>query len=198
MTDPRLAHLSYDDLDALLAGPPTPVINEHLVQCEACRTTVEADRAVVGALAALPAFAPSPRFEDNVMSRVTVRRAVRTRSIVQLPAALPSRLKVAAMAVTVIGAMGASVVWSLANRAVLASWGSQLAATFEGWLWLGLRTVTASVTALPWYTAVRDLLGSPGRLVLAMGILTAGYVAGLLALRRLVAIPSRPVPHANW
>jgi anti-sigma factor RsiW len=201
MTDPRQNHLSAEDMDALLERSPSEAIVVHLAQCPACRDLAKADRAVVRALEALPPLVPSAEFVDRVMARVTVRQAMPARSIVKPRALLGGRramLRAASVAVILFGAMTTSVLWTLANRDLLSSWGSQLLTTLTGWFWLGLRTAAANVTAQPWYGSVRDLLGSPGRLGITVALLSVVYVAGLLALRRLVALPSRPMPHANW
>lgn len=192
-------HLTADDLDALLDRTAAERVRVHLDVCPACRGLAEADRRLVLALEALPQFAPSSSFEDRVMSGVTIRRAP-ARSILGLPAAWWGRSPIRAIAATVaiVVAMSASALWSFANRDLLSLWGSQSLALLGDWLWLGLRTMAAGLAAQPWYGTVRELAGSPGRLALALTLFTAAYAAGLLALRRLVALPTRPMPHAPW
>jgi hypothetical protein len=194
------AHLSADDLDALLARTAPERVQAHLDVCAGCRAQAEADARVVRALEALPQYTPSAEFEHRVMARVTIRRTSPVRSILGLPVRWLGHSPARALAatVTLVVAMSASAVWSFANRDLLAFWGSQALAILDGWLWLGLRTMAANVTAQPWYGVVREWVGTPGRLVLTVALFTVAYAAGLLALRRLVALPSRPVPHANW
>jgi hypothetical protein len=202
MTDPRQHHLSADDLDALLEQTASESAQSHLYGCSACRELAAAERALVRALEGLPRFAPSAEFADRVMARVTVRHKAPARSSLKLADMLRSdrraMLRAAAVAVILVGAITASALWTLAHRDLLSLWGSQALAVVDGWLWLGLRTMAATVTAQPWYGSVRDLLGSPGRLAVALALGSVAYLAGLLALRRLVAFPSRPMPHANW
>jgi hypothetical protein len=153
------------------------------------------DSAVLAALATLPSYAPGPHFADRVIARVArpapaIVRVLAPRS----PAAWGRR----ALAASLLLGLGASIVWSLLNRELLLSWINLSAAETGRSLWLGLRVVVANVTEQPWYAPLRDLASSPGRLIaLASGSLVI-YAAALVALRRLLTPPSRPVPHANW
>jgi len=202
MMDSRLTHLSADDLDALLLSDGAAAVHAHLEVCGRCRRVAEADRVLVQALEALPQFAPSAEFTNRVMSRVAVRRvaATRFRTKLRMRFARDRRALVrsASAAAVLLVAMTASAVWTLANGDLLSSWGSQILSAVNGWLWLGLRTMAANVSVQPWYGSVRDLVGSPGRLGVTLALFTVAYAAGVLVLRRLVALPSRPVPHANW
>lgn len=202
MTDSRLTHLNMDDLDGLLDASARETVQAHLDVCPRCREVAQTDRALVRALEALPQFAPSADFADRVMSRVAVPQAAAARSSTKLRVRFAGNrravLRVASATAILLVAMSASAWWTLANGDLLSSWGSQMLTAIDGWLWLGLRTMAANVAAQPWYGSVRDLLGSPGRLGLTLALLTVTYVAGVIALRRLVALPSRPMPHANW
>lgn len=201
MTRLHDSHLTAEELDILLEQAPGTEVQAHIYACVPCRNLAEADRRLVEHLRHLPSFAPRADFADRVMTRVKIQPALADRFILRLPSWVHgggrSVRRAAALTVTLVSGMAASIVWSLANRDLLASWGNQTLSLLEGWAWTSLRTMAANVTAQPWYGAVREFLDSPERLGLAAVVLLTGYAAGLLALRRLVAIPSRPVPHVN-
>jgi len=202
MKRPHDAHLTADELDALLEGAPGDALQAHLFACNDCRSTAEADRNTVTAIRSLAQFQPSAGLADRVMSQVTIRPVALDRFILRLPVWVRrdrrSLIRAAGVASAVVGGMAASTVWSLMNRDLLSLWGSRVVSLFEGRLWNGTQALAASVAAQPWYGVIRDTLDSPGRLGMTATILLLGYVSGLVALRRLVALPSRPVPHANW
>lgn len=197
MTEAPHAHLTSDDLDTLLAGVGSASVLAHLAECRACHALAANDRALVDALASLPHFGPTEGFADRVMARVHVADP-RRRSILRLSTRLPTifRRPAAVAACAMVVGISASIAWSLGNREVLAAWGNQALALLDGWFSLGLRTLAANVTVQPWFAALRDALGSPSRLALAGVAFLAMYVVGLLVLRRLMALPSRPMPHA--
>lgn len=201
MTRLHDVHLTTEELDTLLEQAPGTEVQAHIFACVPCRNLAEADRRLVEQLRHLPQFSPRTGFSDHVMSRIKIQPAIADRFILRLPSWVHgggrSVRRAAAVTVTLISGMAASIVWSLANRDLLSAWGTQTRTLLEGWAWTGLRTMAANLTAQPWYGAVRELVDSPGRLGLAAVILLTGYAAGLLALRRLVAIPSRSVPHVH-
>ena len=202
MKRPHDAHLTADELDALLERAPDGDLEAHLFACRDCRLTAEADLHVITALRALPQFEPSDGLADRVMAQVTIRPVAIERFILRLPAWVRrdrrSMIRAAVLALSVVGGMFASAGWSLLNRELLSLWGSRAVSLFEGRLWNGMQTWVANLTTQPWFEVIRDLGASPGRLGLIATALLVAYVAGLLALRRLVALPTRPVPHANW
>ena len=187
-------HLTADDLDAFHSASLSPSAREHLDECEACSTMARLDAVVLARLASLPSYAPGAAFADQVMARVhrpepAVVGLFRPRS-----RAAWSRLAVAA---SVLVSIGASVVWSLGHQDLLLSWIHQASAETGRLSWLGVRVVATNLTAQPWYAPLRDFVASPGRLIaLASGSLVA-YAAALVALRRLLTPPTRPVPHAH-
>lgn len=75
MTDPN-AHLLPWTLEELAENTLSPreraLAMEHVRNCAACSADLDASRALLQALSALPRFEPSPQFADNVMSRVTL------------------------------------------------------------------------------------------------------------------------------
>jgi hypothetical protein len=94
----------------------------------------------------------------------------------------------AVLGTVVVGSMGASVAWSLTHQetlrtleAWLTTTGSQLAVSTT-------RAALASVMAQPWYQELRAS-ATPARIA-GLGALTAAlYAGGLIALRRLLALP---------
>ena len=153
------------------------------------------DRAVLTALTTLPSYAPAPDFADRVLARVTNPEPAIVRLLApRSPAAWRRR----ALAASVVLGLGASIVWSLLNRELLLSWINLSAAETGRSLWLGVRVVVANVTEQPWYAPLRELASSPGRLAALVSGSLVTYAAALVALRRLLTPPSRPVPNANW
>lgn len=68
-------HLTPDEVEALALGlPARPRAAEaHLGECVACRREVESLHALDEALSGLAHVAPSPRFAEQVMARVSLR-----------------------------------------------------------------------------------------------------------------------------
>jgi hypothetical protein len=187
-------HLTADDLDAFHAASLSASARAHLETCEECRAMAQLDRAVLEALAALPALAPRPEFSARVMARV--QRADPT--LVRLPSRWSTALwRRRALAASVVVSLGASVVWSLLNRDLLLSWIHLSAAETGRTIWLGVRVAATNLTAQPWYGPLREFASSPGRLVAVGSGLLIMYGAALAAMRRLLTPPSRPVPHAH-
>lgn len=201
MTRRTDAHLSADDIDAWLAGHLGPTERAHLDACPACLETAEADRALIQQLGSLGMFSPSPLFADQVMAAVSLPDPFSLRSLQtarrRLFATRRSLALAATIAVVVLGSMAVSVAWSLAHRETIAAAGTWLSASAGQWLWTALRSTVSSVIAQPGYRGMRDLIGSPGRLVALSALVSLTYVGGLLALRKLMTGPSGPVSHAN-
>lgn len=201
MSGPYSAHLSADDIDAWLARALAPAALEHLERCAECRERVRAEAVLVTRLQQLTRLAPSPGFADRVMAQVRVPdpfalrrlRAARGR----LFASRRSLAVAATLALVLLGSMAGSIVWSLANPDVLPAIGRSLAAEAGQWFWLGLRGLVSNLIEQPWYGGLRDLVGTPGRLALAGGVLSAAYLMGVLLLRRLLALPTQRVADAH-
>jgi hypothetical protein len=49
----------------------------------------------------------------------------------------------------------------------------------------------------PWYSSIRSLLENPIRLAIGSALASAVYFGGVLALRRLLALPTQQVAHAG-
>ena len=187
-------HLTADDLDAFHSASLSPSAREHLDECEACQTMARLDAVVLARLATLPAYTPGSAFADQVMARVhrpepAVVGLLRLRS-----PAVRRRLGIAA---SVLVSLGASIVWSLGHRDLLLSWVNQVSAETGRLSWLGVRVVATNLTAQPWYAPLRDFVASPGRLIALVSGSLVAYAAALVALRRLLTPPTRPVPHAH-
>lgn len=195
MTRWPVNHLTADDLDAFHSASLSASAREHLAECEACRTMAELDRSVLEALATLPSYAPSADFADRVVSKVRRPAPAAVRGLAPRAVALRGRM---ALAASVLLGVGASIVWSLFNRELLLSWIQLFAAETGRTLWLGVRVLATNLTAQPWFAPLREFTSSPGRLALLVSGSLVAYLAALVALRKLMTPPSRPVPHGNW
>lgn len=201
MTRPVNPHLSSDDFDALLEGAASQDAHRHLAECAFCREQVAADRTIVTRLESLSSFAPSADFPEQVMARVVMPDPFALHSLGtarrRMLATRRSLAAAASVAIIVVGAMAASVIWTLGNRETLAAAGSWLGGEAVSWLWIAVRGGAANLMEQPWYAAARGFLGSPTRLaILSAGISTL-YLGGLFALRRLMALPSQGGAHAH-
>ena len=189
MTAP-LPHLSWDDLDDLLMGTERQSVHVHFETCAACRKLASLDLEAVVQLQRLPALAPRPGFADRVMAGLATG-AVPIRSTTPLHTS--AWLKAAAVMLT-LGGIGASVSWSLANQSLLQSWRVAALERLAGLAQTGLAAV-AMLPEAAMVTALRDSLGGVGMGLAVTGVATA-YLAGVLLVQRLVALPRRPVPDA--
>jgi hypothetical protein len=187
-------HLTPADVEAWLEGKLSLAASTHVGQCDACRTQLRAEGALIEELQRLPRYAPSVDFEERVMARVRLPAA----RPVAAPAAAPARRSRRWLAAAgVVGVLGASLTWSIANQTVLTD-ASQWALG-EGWAAASsaadqLRSLLA---AQPAYREIRDAVGTPARLAAVSSALAVLYGTGVLALRRLLALPSTGVAHAN-
>ena len=188
MTQWPTNHLTADDLDAFHSASLSVEARNHLEACPECRELARRDRALLAALASLPAFEPAPGFTERVLARVERPEAVRSRWRRPQPVALAAALLLA---------LGGSAVWSLFNRALLLSWLDSSAASLGRALWSWVRVAATNLSEQPWLAALGTLVSSTGRAALLGGVLLAGYAVALIALRRLLLSPSRAVPHAN-
>ena len=97
-----------------------------------------------------------------------------------------------------LGSMAGSIIWSLANQDTLASLGSWIFAQGGRVLWLGVQGLASNIIEQPWYTALRSLVVDPLRLAVISAAASFVYLGGLLALRRLLALPTQRVAHAGF
>lgn len=194
MSDVRLTHLSADDLDAWIEGRLGSARAGHLRHCAECRDLVERERALVELLGALPRLAPAAGLEDRVMARVRVPQPAAA-VVAHRPAVAPSRRRTAGAAVLL--GMAASIAWSLGNRELLDSWGTWLLGESSQLLWVSVQAVASNLLEQPWSREVRSFIAAPGRLLPVLGAASLVYASGLLALRRLMALPTAGVAHAR-
>ena len=201
MTRPPGTHLSPDEIDSWLSGNLAREWQQHLDRCQTCLERGRIEREIVDQIATLPLMSPADGFSDRVMASVSVPDPFSIRSLQatqrRLFATKRSLAIAASLTLLILGSMGGSIAWSLANQETLASIGNWLVIAGGQVAWLSLRGVTSNVIEQPWYTGVRSLLESPGRLAVTSALATTVYLIGVLALRRLLALPTQQVAHAS-
>jgi hypothetical protein len=201
MTRPSGLHLSPDEFDACLTGTPGPETRQHLEQCDLCREQLRADREIAEQIATLPLMGPTEGFADRVMASVFIPDPFAIRSLQATRRRLLSRPKSLAFAATLmlvlVGSMTGSIVWSLQNQETLASIGSWLFAQGGQVLWLGLQGAASNLIEQPWYAGLKSLVLDPVRLAVISAAASFIYLGGLVALRRLLALPTQRVAHAG-
>ncbi len=192
MTPTPTMHLTADDLDAFHTEALSSEMRLHFESCPDCRRLAALDREVLAMMHRLPSYGPRDGFADRVMARVQIASPAPV-PVLSFPRLTTHRRA----ALTAIAAgMLVSVAWSVANRSLLDGWldGTGAALWNSGTaLW---QHTLASLTAAPWFEAVRQFSAAPVRLV-AGGLLAVGlYAGGLMALRRLVTPSSGTVSNA--
>lgn len=194
MTRPPEAHLTFDEFDALLSGAPHGDAAPHLEACGLCRRELEAQRAIVRQIEALPFFSPALDFSDRVLDDVIVPDPFALRQMATARRRIFASRRAMTLAATVVlavaASMAASILWSLANPDLVASaatWASNQAGALA---WDALRGAFANIVEQPWYGAVQSLLAGPVRLALLSACAMAAYVAGVVVLRRLMTVPA--------
>jgi hypothetical protein len=201
MTRPSGNHLSPDEIDSWLAGTLAQDWQRHLDQCQDCLERVRAEREIVEQIGALPLLSPQMGFADRVMAAVAVPDPFAIRSLQatrrRLFATRKSLALAASLALVLVGSMGASIAWSLTHQETLASLGGWLLSQGSQLAWLSLQGLASNLMEQPWYNGIHALLDNPGRLALGSALASAAYLGGLLALRRLLALPTQRVAHAG-
>lgn len=200
MIDPTTGHLTPEDLDHWLEGTLPSARLVHLEDCPDCFALAHAERRVVAWLGRLPLLAPSAGLSDRVMRAVTVPAQVARapwRVLVQPSLLGPQWRAVAAGAVLAVTGAGLSVAWSLGHPDQLASLVSSLGNAAYRYGWTGLQALVANLAEQPWTGAARTLLSSPARAALTLGTGILLYASGLLAMRRLMTVPTNGVSRAH-
>jgi anti-sigma factor RsiW len=201
MTRPSGAHLSPDEIDACVSGAASAALQQHLEECPACLEQVRVDREIAELIGALPLMGPAEGFADRVMARVAIPDPFALRSWQATRRRLFATKKSLAVAATLVlallGSMAGSIVWSLANQETLASLGAWLFAQGGQAVWLGVQGLATNLIEQPWYTGLRSLVEDPGRLAALSAVGSFLYLGCLLALRRLLAVPTQQVAHAG-
>jgi hypothetical protein len=88
--------------------------------------------------------------------------------------------------------MAGSVAWSLGHQETLNAAGTWLSTRADQLMWIGLRGAASNLLEQPWYSSLRQLVGSPGLLAACSALASATYVGCALALRRLLTVPATP------
>jgi hypothetical protein len=194
-----LQHLTPDEIDLVLEGNYPEVVRTHVNGCPDCTSLLRGERLVVQWLGALPLHVPAAGFEDRVMARVQVvtpRSALAT--LRHRAMATPtSRALAAGAVISVLGSLAASVIWSLGHREVLASLGMTALRSVAELGWVVVHGLATTIVEQPWYGSARALVDSPARLATVAGALTTAWAAGMLLMRRLIAIPAGSVAHEH-
>lgn len=202
MNDHQQYHLTPDDLDAALEQSLADQPSVHLETCKACQDLVVAERELVGLLNGMSLFSPSSEFEDRVMARVAVPDPFALRAFRHVRARWASSRRslvfATSVAVVLIVTMGGSIAWSLTNQEALAAVGSSVAGEAARWFWLGLQALASNLVEQPWYEDALGAVGTPARLALFSGMASLLYLSGVLALKRLLALPAQRVAHAQF
>ena len=201
MTRPPGTHLSPDEIDSWLSGNLAQEWQQHLDDCQTCLERVRVEREIVDQIGTLPLMSPTDGFADRVMASVSIPDPFSIRSLQatqrRLFATRRSLAVAASLILLVLGSMGGSIAWSLANQETIASFGNWLLTAGGQMAWLSLRGVASNLIEQPWYSSLRSLVESPGRLAIGSALATTVYLIGLLALRRLLALPTQQVAHAS-
>src|SRR5215210_7916499 len=201
MTRPPGTHLSPDEIDSWLAGNLAREWQHHLDECQTCLERVRVEREIVDQIGTLPLMSPADGFADRIMTSVSVPDPFSIRSLQatrrRLFATRKSLAIAASLALLILGSMGGSIAWSLAHQDTLASLGNWLVTAGGQVAWLSLRGVASNLIEQPWYSSLRSLLENPGRLAVGSALATTVYLIGVVALRRLLALPTQQVAHAG-
>jgi hypothetical protein len=201
MTQAPGPHLTPDDIDRWLDGTLPATAAGHLESCQECLELVRAEREIAELIGALPLMTPSAGFADRVMAQVQVPDPFAIRSLGaarrRLFATRRSLAVAASLAILLVGSMAGSIVWTLSHQDTLAGIGSWLLAQGGQAMWLTLRGVATNLIEQPWYEAAKGVVTQPGRLAIASAVASFAYLGGLLALRRLLALPTQQVAHAG-
>jgi hypothetical protein len=195
------SHLTPDQIDAWLAGALDAEAQRHVDSCPLCLEQLRAEGEIAEQVAALPLWTPSPGFADRVMASVILPDPFAIRSLQATRRrwfSTPRAIAVAAtLALVVVGSMTGSIVWTLNHQETLASLGSWLLSQGGEAAWIGLRGLASNFIEQPWYSGFRTLAESPGRLALVSALASLAYLGGVVALRRLLALPTQRVAHAG-
>jgi len=194
-------HLTPDEFDAWLAAGLDPDRARHLELCLECQARSDAERALDEQLATLQLLSPAPDLANRVMRHVAVPR------LIPVPSMQPARRRflatrrsmavAASLAVLLVASMATSVIWTLGHQATLTSIGGWLLTQVGQAGWLAIQGVASNLIEQPWYDAVRSAFDTPGRIAAASGLTATAYLAGVYALRRLLALPTQQVAHAS-
>ena len=196
---PVAPHLTAEDLEQWADGRLPAPREAHLRDCPECQVLADQERALVHRLQALPLFNPSPGFSERVMSRIHIPvtslagawRYWRTWVSVN-----PIGVGAAAGAAVLMGgSLAASAAWAAAHQDTITGVGPWLMSQGQQAFAQSMSMVSGLLQHQSWYAQLRGAL-TPARGI-AMGTAAlALYGAGVLAMRRLLALPSAQVSRA--
>jgi len=194
-----VTHLTPEDLEQWAEGQLPVARRAHLRSCPECQALADAERVLVMRLTALPLFNPRAGFAERVLDRVHLPvnsiagawRFWRTRVF-----ANPIGGGMAAgVAVLLGGSMAASAAWAAGHQDAIAGVGPWLMSQGQQLFWQRAQDLSALLQQQPWYGQLRTSL-TPGRIAAVVAIGVALYTAGVMALRRLLALPTAQVSRA--
>lgn len=189
-------HLSGEDLELWVTGELPATREHHLRSCPDCQALANQERLLVLQLERLPLFDPAPGFIERVLDRVDVPVTSAAGAVALWRSRIERHPVAVALAtgaaVMLGGSVAASAAWASGNQELITGAGRWLLANGEQWFWVGVGTIEAQA----WYQALRSVI-TPGRAVAAVAGITALYAAGIVTLRRLIALPQGQVARAT-
>lgn len=180
------AHLTADDLDAVIGGTTSPDVASHLATCRDCVLMVQQDRRLVAALSALPHYDARPDFADRVIGGLAARSATAAATD-RSPRATSARRRVIGGVALAAGSMATGFAWAASHPADALRWSGPALDNAGRALWVSLQAVVANITAQPWYAALHDTMTTPWHALLVLGAFAGAYAIALTSLRRLMA-----------
>jgi hypothetical protein len=192
-------HMSAEDLEQWVDGLLPAPREAHLRDCPECQALADAERVLVLRLQAVPLFNPAPGFSERVMNRVNIPvtslagawRFWRTRVFVN-----PISVGAAAGAAVLLGgSLAASAAWAAAHQDTITGVGPWLVSQGQHAWQQGMVMASGLLEQQSWYAPLRAAL-TPARIVAVGAAALALYGAGVLAMRRLLALPSAQVSRA--
>lgn len=193
------AHLTPDDLDLWIDGLLPARREAHLRDCPECQALADAERVLVLRLQQVPLFNPAPGFSERVMHRVRIPvtsiasawRFWHTRAF-----ANPISVAAAASAAVVLGgSLAASAAWAAAHQDQISGVVPWLLNQGQLFWNQGITFASTTLEQQSWYAPLKAAL-TPGRLAVVGTTVLALYGAGVLAMRRLLALPAPQVSRA--
>jgi hypothetical protein len=192
-------HLTAEDLDLWVDGILPAAREAHLRDCPECQVLADQERVLVLRLQQVPLFNPAPGFSERVMDRVNIPvtslagawRFWRTRVF-----ANPMSVAAAASAAVLLGgSLAASAAWAAAHQDTITGVGPWLLNQGQQLWQQGLTMASGVLQQQSWYAPIRAAL-TPPKLIALGATIVALYGAGVLAMRRLLALPTPQVSRA--
>lgn len=186
-------HFTGEDLDLWVLGTLPAPREAHLRECPECQALADAERVLVMRLEALPLFDPRPGFAERVLDEVDLPGLSLVGSWQRWRRGVSRNPLTVGMAAGIGGLLGgsiaASVAWASGNQDTISGAGTWVLTHAQALFWQGVGTATMLLEQQPWYQSARDGL-TPGRIAAVGALAVALYGAGVLALRRLLALPA--------